>query len=319
MEKKIPSRKYLTILSVLLVAVIALAVTGAYHANSFRSQPIFLFILIIGLGLSLGLGMVRGGLAALVLIAAAVGIKQSLGVWHQANLVSNLIEIATAGVAFAVAAYYHDQLKLVLDAYYNNVSRLEKLNLIDNRVGLIKEAVGRLRLTEEEERSVRYKRPFSLILARVNFKGRAERSQEIQAAIMRLTANVVKGTTRSTDIPFQAASDQIALILPETAMAGGQKVIENIIRRMPEAYYTGNNGEHIGLFDMASITLGAASFTGTSRSAIDMYTAVKSSLDEMSARQFNSDIAEPSWQVVGEQPAAVPAPAAEPRDPASQG
>lgn len=60
MEKKIPSRKYLTILSVLLVAVIALAVTGAYHANSFRSQPIFLFILIIGLGLSLGLGMVRG-------------------------------------------------------------------------------------------------------------------------------------------------------------------------------------------------------------------------------------------------------------------
>ncbi len=305
-EKSIPSRFKILVTCIIAVFAIVLAVAMILHGNSFRSQPIFLFFMFVGLCAVLYAGFIQGGTVGLIIITLWVGLKRMTGSWNNELLGNNLLEILAVTFSFAMAGYYHDQLKIVLDNYYLNVSKLEKLDLFDPDTGLIKESVGRLRLMEEAERSVRYKRPFTLLLLQVNFKVKTEMSPDLQQIILRLTANTLKGTTRTTDIPFQAASDQIAIILPETNKTGGEKVVSNITNQLIDAFFISEDGNRKRLLKYAGITIGAAAFTGYSSKNIDLIESVKASLREGLANTASSgiDISVPIWKITGDESSA---------------
>jgi len=278
------------------------------HNNSTRSLAIFIFLLVLGIGAMLVMGLVRGTLVGMLLISAWIAIKQLLGIWEEIRLLDNLLEIILAGLTFIFSGMYHDRLQTILDVYGENQNQLKRLDIEDRTVGLIKPAIGLLRLTEEEERSVRYRRPFALILVLIQPIPRMDWSQKEATELMRAVAAGIKDTTRDTDIPFLAASHKIAVILPETETSGANTVVNNIFNRMIATRFVTLSGSSLLIQDRIQLRFGFAAFLGEAHDQIDMMKAAEKSLQmslEMSTGELFQNIFI-EWVTVGQSPLHTP-------------
>jgi len=302
-------RKILQAISLGFLAFILAITVLAIYNNSFRAAPIFMFLLFLGTGSMLFLGTLRGGAIALILLAIWITLKQSIGVWTSSHTLTNLVELIGLIVLFGLSGWYGNTLQSLLEAYHQNQLKLEQFNLEDKRIGLIKPSIGRLRLQEEEERSVRYKRPFSLILIMIQPGEDVVWGSEEEVSFLRAVANTIKISSRRTDIPFLVDPNTIGLMLPETSMEGANRVVHNLIQNMLEAEYLNPlQGKKVRLQEHIQIRYGFAAFLGLSHEAIDMLSAARSSL------QKNMEInAEPvfqnvfiEWKEIGEQPFSSP-------------
>lgn len=303
-------------LMLLATLILASSVVIGYN-NSVRSAPLYLFLLIFGIGITFALGMVQGGLLALLLVSLWITVKQVTGVWSGDRLVLNLVEIVTVALTFMMTGFYRRRLQTFISAYTEGQAQLKKLDLEDRAIGLIKASVGMLRLKEEEERSVRYKRPFSLVLILMQPAADANLGPRDVIGLMRALAATIKDTTRDADIPFLAARNKIALILPETDTNGANKVVSNIVKHMLEARFINQAGIGAPIRDFAQIRFGFATFLGQSHSRIDMMAAaedsLQKSLDANSADLFQNLFIE--WTTLGESPLSPPLLGEDPRVP----
>jgi hypothetical protein len=289
--------------SLLFFAVILLAsAIIVIHDNSTRSVAIFLFLLFFGSGIMLALGVVRGVLAGLLVISAWIGAKQLLGVWEQVRLLDHVLELLLVGLTFIFAGRYHDRLQTVLNIYKENQNRLKQLDLEDRTVGLLRASIGRLRLAEEEERSVRYRRPFALVLILVQPLPGVDWKSGERSALMRAVATGIKNTTRETDIPFLAANNKIALILPETETSGANRVVNNIFNQMAVTQSAASSGASQAIHTCVRLRYGFAAFLGMSQTEIGMMEAAEASL-QRSLEINNSELFQNifiEWVSVGE-------------------
>ena len=270
--------------------------------NSTRSFSIFVFLLFFGCGIMLGLGLTRGVLVGLLMVAIWISIKQLLGVWEEVRLLDHLLELILVGLTFILAGRYHDRLQTFLNTYKEYQNQLKQLDLEDKTVGLLRSSIGILRLNEEEERSIRYRRPFALVLIMARpLKGFHWESNE-QTELMRAIATSIKDTTRETDIPFLAAHNQIAVILPETETEGASKVVNNILNRMTTTQFVTTSGNAMALQARAQLRFGFAAFLGHHLTKINMLEAAEKSL-QRSLEINNDDIFQNlfiEWETVGE-------------------
>ena len=147
------------------------------------------------------------------------------------------------------------------------------MDLEDKTVGLIRPAVGLLRLNEEEERSVRYRRPFALLLVMARPKPGTEWEPKEASELMRAIATTIKDTTRDTDIPFLADDQKIAVILPETETDGANRVVNNIFNRMMSTQFVTDSGNSLPIQTRAQIRFGFAAFLGISSTRINLMEA----------------------------------------------
>jgi hypothetical protein len=295
-----PQRLYMALL--VFAATLLAAALVVIHNNSMRTVSIFLFLLFFGTGIMLAVGMVRGVLVALLMVSFWIAIKQLLGVWETIRLLDHLLELILVGLTFIFAGRYHDWLQAILKTYWENQNQLKQLDLEDKTVGLLKPSIGLLRLNEEEERSVRYRRPFALILIMVRpIQGAAWESHE-RSELMRAVATGIKDTTRETDIPFLATENKIAVILPETEINGANKVVNNVINRMIATQFVTPSGNPRFIHTRVQLRFGFAAFLGASAGKISMMEAAENSLQ----RSLEINIGDLfqnlfiEWQTVGE-------------------
>jgi GGDEF domain-containing protein len=176
------------------------------------------------------------------------------------------------------------------------------LDLEDKSVGLLKPAIGMLRLEEEEERSVRYRRPFALVLIMAKLIPGMNWNLTERYEIMRAIATSIKDTTRDTDIPFLVGDQKMAVILPETDTNGANTVINNIFNRMIVTKFVGENGSSTDIQKRVQLRFGFAAFLGTSSSKIHLMEAAERSLEQSweinSEDLFQNIFIE--WETVGE-------------------
>ena len=270
--------------------------------NSTRSFAVFAFLLFFGCGIMLGLGVTRGVLVGLLMVAIWISVKQLLGVWEEVRLLDHLLELILVSLTFILAGRYHDRLQTVLNIYKEHQNQLRQLDLEDRTVGLLRFSIGMLRLNEEEERSIRYRRPFALILIMARpIQGSHWESKE-RAELMRAIATSIKDTTRETDIPFLAGDHQIAVILPETDTGGANKVVNNILNRMMTTQFVTTAGHSMALQTRAQLRFGFAAFLGHSSTQINLMEAAEKSL-RRSLEINNNDIFQNlfiEWETVGD-------------------
>lgn len=301
MNTKTPAATRLFYWLMALTAVIVLAGALVISNNSIRSAPIFAGILVFGVAVMAGLGMRRAALAVLALVAAWISVKEAIGVWHEATFLFNLSELAAAGLAFVLAGFFHDRLRSIEDRLESSELAVQQLDLVDASVGLIKPTIGMLRLEEEEQRAVRFRRPFSLVLVLVLPQPGVDWDPAEGTEFLRTVASMIKDTTRRMDIPFLAGSYRIAVILPETEVAGANQVCQNIQQRLLSARNITAAGESRELSERAQVRYGLATFRGASRDPIHMMPAAEDSLQnsmDASSLRGVQDL------IVGEEPAA---------------
>jgi hypothetical protein len=289
-------------------AILLAAAIVVIHDNSTRTTAIFLFLLFLGSGIMLALGVVRGVLAGLLVISAWIAAKQLLGVWEQVRLLDHVLELLLVGLTFIFAGRYHDRLQAVLKIYQQSQFQLKQLDLEDRAIGLLKPSIGLLRLGEEEERSVRYRRPFALVLILIQpMPGIGWTSSE-RSELVRAIATGIKDTTRETDIPFLAAENKIAVILPETETNGATKVLNNIFNQMLTTQSVTASGAPRAIHSCVRLRFGFAVFLGTSNTKIDMLEAATASL-QRSLEINNSELFQNvfiEWVTVGEVSVSTP-------------
>jgi GGDEF domain-containing protein len=224
------------------------------------------------------------------MISTWIAIKQLLGVWEEIRLLDNLLELILAGLTFIWSGLYHDRLQVIMKE--------------DKTVGLIKPAIGLLRLAEEEDRSIRYRRPFALILVMVQPIPEIDLEPKEMAEFMRAVATGIKDTTRDTDIPFLAGHNKIAIILPETETNGANKVLNNIFNRMNATRFVTQSGNSMLIQERLQLRFGFAVFLGASDTKINMLEAAERSLllclESNIGDLFQNIFVE--WIIVGEQP-----------------
>lgn len=299
-------RLYLTLL-VFAASLLASALVIIYN-NSPRSFSVFIFLLFLGVGIMLTLGLVRGVLVGLLMIFVWIAIKQLLGIWEEVRLLDNLLELIIAGLTFIFSGIYHDRLQAILNTYKRNQNQLKQLDLEDKSVGLIKPSIGLLRLDEEEERSVRYRRPFALVLIMVRPRPGTEWEPKVGPELMRAIATSIKDTTRDTDIPFLAGSQKIAVILPETDTNGANTVVNNIFNRMIETQFVTHSGNSVAIQTRVQLRFGFAAFLGAGSTKISMMEAAEKSLEQ--SWEINTDDLFQNifieWVTVGETPSSTP-------------
>jgi hypothetical protein len=125
---------------------------------------------------------------------------------------------------------------------------------------------------------------------------------------MRAIATGIKDTTRETDIPFLAADNRIAVILPETETGGANKVVNNILNRMTATQYVTHSGQSMFIHTRAQLRFGFAAFLGASEMKIGMMEAaersLKRSLEINMEDLFQNIFIE--WTTIGAVPASTP-------------
>jgi len=282
---------------------IMLAIVSIIYNNSLRSSPIFLFLLALGIGISSGIGLKRGGLLGLLLLSVWITTKQVIGVWSEDKLVLNLIEIILATATFFISGFYHETLKAHFMEYSDDKQKLKLLDLEDTGIGLIKPAIGLLRLKEESDRALRYRRPLSLILILVRpSSGIFWSTDSKRRSVMRAIATALKEITRTMDIPFIVNQEKIALILPNTEINGANKVISNIMGEMSSARIINSDGSSDSLQNYAQLRFGFGVFIGYSREPIDLMAEAEKSIhkniEANPGNIFQNLFID--WEVVGE-------------------
>ena len=299
-------RLYFSLL-VFAASLLASTVVIIYN-NSARSLPVFIFLLLTGVGIMLSLGLVRGVLVGLFMIFLWIAVKQLLGIWEQVRLLDALLELIIAGLVFIFSGIYHDRLQAILNIYRRNQNQLKQLDLEDKSVGLIKPSIGLLRLNEEEERSVRYRRPFALVLITVRPKPGTEWESRDKHELMRAIATSIKDTTRDTDIPFLAGDQKIAIILPETETNGANTVVNNIFNRMIATQFVSRSSTSIDIQTRVQLRFGFAAFLGISNTKINLMEAAERSLEQ--SWEINTDELFQNifieWVTVGETGSSTP-------------
>lgn len=299
-------RLYFSLL-VFAASLLASTVVIIYN-NSTRSLPVFIFLLFLGVGIMLALGLVRGVLVGLFMIFLWIAVKQLLGIWEQIRLLDALLELIIVSLTFIFSGIYHNRLQSILTIYRKNQNQLKQLDLEDKSVGLIKPSIGLLRLNEEEERSVRYRRPFALVLIIVRPRSGTNWDSIDMYEIMRSIATNIKDTTRDTDIPFLAGAQKIAIILPETDTTGANTVVNNIFNRMIATQFVSRSGTSMSIQTHVQLRFGFAAFLGISKTKINLMEAAEKSLEQ--SWEINSDELFQNifieWVTVGETPSSTP-------------
>ena len=248
------------------------------YNNSPRSSPLFIFLIFFGVGIMLVFGMVRGTLASMFLISGWIALKQLLGVWGQIQLLDNLLELLVVGLTFIFGGLFHNRLQAILNIYIKNQKQIKQLDIEDKAVGLIRASIGLLRLKEEEDRSVRYRRPFTLVLILVRPIPGEEWELGEGSELMRAISTGIKNTIRETDIPFLAEKNKVAIILPETETSGANKVVNNVLNQMASSQFIADSGKSNYVHERAQLRFGFAAFLGISHVEINMLAAAEKSL-----------------------------------------
>jgi hypothetical protein len=286
----------------IIIFVIMLTIVSVIYNNSLRSSPIFLFLLALGVGASSVIGANRGGLFGLVLVSIWIAVKQIIGVWSEDRLLSNLLEVLMAGITFAVNGFYHDNLSAHFKEYLEIAQKLKQFDLEDTAIGLIKPTIGLLRLKEETDRAIRFRRPFSFILILLRPSAEQQWKTGERLSIMRAAATTVKNVTRAMDIPFLVCEDKIALILPDTEINGANKALNKILRQMMSTYILTNTGKSEPMQNHAQIRYGGGVFLGGNSQSFEMLEMTEKSLqkniENNSGSIFQNIFID--WEVIGD-------------------
>lgn len=257
----------------LVVLATAFAVLGASAANwsggSWASVAIPVLVLLTftaGLAFDPFVATLVGlGAAALV-----IWLKQLVGVWSEAELVTSALQVVlilfTAGVAGMAGRH------LRAHAPRGDVlSGPEELYPAFGSLGLLHPDLGEARLEEEIDRAGRYERPVAVLRLATEPTGEEPLGARVADAIERTSARVIESLLRVTDVPFAYEGDCIVALLPETDRVGAERLAERIEEALSDATFVIRpEGTRLCLADYAHIRIGIAAYPEDGRTVSDL-------------------------------------------------
>ena len=131
------------------------------------------------------------------------------------------------------------RIKRLQDELRTAKSELERLSVTDGLTGLYNRRFFEERLKEEFGRAQRYGDALSLMLLDLDHFKRVNDGygHPFGDEVLRGTADIVRKSTRDVDLCTRYGGEELAVILPRTALPGAMAVAERFLQRMRERTY----------------------------------------------------------------------------------
>jgi diguanylate cyclase (GGDEF)-like protein len=133
------------------------------------------------------------------------------------------------------------QLGSLNETLRHKAEELERLSVTDGLTGLVNHRSMQQRLQEEAVRAKRSQRPFSVIMADVDFfkTYNDEFGHPAGDEVLKQVARILKEATRDVDCVARYGGEEFAALLPETAAEGAMEVAERMRARIASATFVG--------------------------------------------------------------------------------
>ncbi len=153
---------------------------------------------------------------------------------------------------------------------------LRELSTRDSLTGLINHREFQRQLADEEERSRRYGRPFSLLMLDVDhFKAVNDTYGHLAGdKALRALATLVRGEVRPTDLVARYGGEEFALVLPETSGPGALTLAERLRVRVASQTVAVTAEQSISL----TVSIGIASYPDEANSVQKLLSAADQAL-----------------------------------------
>lgn len=132
------------------------------------------------------------------------------------------------------------------------------------------------RFAEEVSRSARSRRPLSVLMLDLDkFKLVNDSFGHLYGdRVLVWTAEIIRSTLRSTDIPARYGGDEFAILLPETSAEAARSAADRIRAAFAKAAHVGQGGEEIDV----SMSIGAGTFPADGRTATELFAVADAAL-----------------------------------------
>ncbi|HVL88670.1 MAG TPA: sensor domain-containing diguanylate cyclase [Actinomycetota bacterium] len=135
----------------------------------------------------------------------------------------------------------------------------QRLSITDGLTGLWNRRYLQMRLAQEVERSIRFRRPLSVVLLDVDFfKAINDRygHQRGDAVLIELSQRVVRAVRGQVDTLARLGGEEFVLLLPETAAEGARKVCQKILEAVSSEPFGGEGEDQAWV----TVSIGCATF-----------------------------------------------------------
>lgn len=153
----------------------------------------------------------------------------------------------------------HASIAIERSEYYNKSEVLKKISITDPLTELLNRRYFQERLTEEIERSKRYKYPLSLIILDIdNFKNYNDVNGHLVGDEgLKITASCIRNAVRTMDVVARFGGEEFAVILPQTEKDEANIIAERIRKEVEKTYYPMEERQPKGEF---TISIGLATY-----------------------------------------------------------
>jgi hypothetical protein len=257
-----------------IIAICALIMAG----NGLQLSAWLLALLALGIGQALllppGVG-VLGGLGVAVLW---VLLRQAAGVWIQPEVLQSLLELSGVGISVALAVEYrrlwqHQQREL------HELRSLQQLFVAGEvGTGLLPLDVAELRLAEEVDRAMSFKRPLGLLVVELEQRttptGPTAPFTEVYQAVARRLASA----SLLHDVPFRVGENRVGLLLPERGWDRLYQDAESVIEALRDASFLDPHGKRQRVLEHIDLHVGLGIYNAEAEGTIDLMRAANDSL-----------------------------------------
>ncbi len=151
--------------------------------------------------------------------------------------------------------------------WHRKAEAYQRMSLTDPLTGLPNRRYFEERLFEEVERSKRYNTPLSFMLIDVDhFKRYNDLYGHTNAdSVLVKTAQILRRSVRTIDLPARFAGDEFCIVLPETDIDSAERIAERVRRSVSETEYRSEDGALMG---QVTFSIGVSSFSPTRQSPL---------------------------------------------------
>ena len=226
---------------------------------------IYYFNSILKITRSLKQGHIRNRLVWLTLLVGLFSVFYVVFALFSTQSGDDELILLASAILFLMVFFVMNTTYVLTDAFgvVHNVELMEKQRISDESMGIYNRVYFDMRLKEAYSLAKRHHQTFSVLLLEIDYLDQISRSHgmEYTEKFLASLGKLVKTSVRETDIVARYDREEMAILLPNTDLAGAKITVRKISEAVEnKAFYLDDSGEINRVMVSCTVSIGVAAF-----------------------------------------------------------
>ena len=236
---------------------------------------IYYFNSILKITRSLKHGHIRNRLVWLTLLAGLFSVFYVVFALFSTQSGDDELILLASVILFLMVFFVMNTANVLTDAFgvVHNVELMEKQRISDESMGIYNRVYFDMRLKEAYSLAKRHHQAFSVLLLEIDYLDQISRSHglEYTEKFLASLGKLVKASVRETDIVARYDREEMAILLPNTDLAGAKITVRKISEAVEnKAFYLDDSGEINRVMVSCTVSIGVAAFIHDIKSPVEV-------------------------------------------------